>query len=226
MKVGVLGGIGPQASANFYILVIKKLQESGKIKSNTDFPQMIINSIPAKELITSKIDKKDLDFYFLGLKELDKHNPDFIVMVCNTIHLYYESLDKSIKSNLINIREEMKKKLLELNAKKVTILATPSTISSGLYMYDEFEYENPDLSEQKRLSECVFRFNNASLNDKDKQFMQTIAKKYKNSDVIILGCTEFALMFKGKDFSKIDSVDLMADVVVERILKEKIGNYV
>ena len=58
--IGVLGGIGPEASVEFYAKLVKKLQESGMIKRNEDFPKIIINSIPAPELVGEKIRKKDI----------------------------------------------------------------------------------------------------------------------------------------------------------------------
>ncbi len=54
-KIGILGGIGPEATGHFYLKLIKRLQETGRIKRNTDYPQIIINSIPAPELVDEKI---------------------------------------------------------------------------------------------------------------------------------------------------------------------------
>src|SRR3989344_1847215 len=116
LKIGVLGGIGPEATAEFYSKLIQKLQEKNLIKTNKDYPQIIINSIPAPELIYERISKEDLKPYIRGLKELDKFNPDFIIMVCNTIHLYYDLLQKEIKTKIIDLRKE-----LELYVKKKKI---------------------------------------------------------------------------------------------------------
>ena len=93
-RIGVLGGVGPEATGEFYNKLIRRLQEKGSIKSNRDFPQIIINSIPAPELIYDKISDEELQPYIKGLKELDKFGVDFIIMICNTIHLYYDKLQK------------------------------------------------------------------------------------------------------------------------------------
>ncbi len=88
----MLGGIGPEATGEFYSKLIRSLQEKKLIKNNKDFPHIIINSIPAHELISHKISDEELKPYIEGLKELDKFGVDFIVMVCNTIHLFYDEL--------------------------------------------------------------------------------------------------------------------------------------
>src|SRR3989338_5655614 len=100
IKIGVLGGIGPEATGLFYLKLIKRLQDSGLIRDNQDFPQIIINSIPAPELIFDKVENTDLEVYENGIQELDKMNPDFIVMVCNTIHLYHQSLQSKIATEI------------------------------------------------------------------------------------------------------------------------------
>ena len=68
-KIGILGGIGPEATGEFYNKLIKRLQERGLVKSNRDYPHIIINSIPAPELIYDKISDEDLNPYIKGLKE-------------------------------------------------------------------------------------------------------------------------------------------------------------
>lgn len=70
-KIGILGGIGPEATGGFYLKLISKFQEKKLIRSNRDFPQIIINSIPAPELIYEKVSIRDLRPYLQGLGELD-----------------------------------------------------------------------------------------------------------------------------------------------------------
>ena len=90
-KIGILGGIGPEATGEFYLNLVSKFQKEGLIKSNKDFPPIIVNSIPAPELIYEEVSDKDLEPYIMGLKELEKFGADFIVMACNTIYLFYDN---------------------------------------------------------------------------------------------------------------------------------------
>ena len=68
-----------------------RLQENGHIKNNKDFPQIIVNSIPAPELIQETVSDSDLTPYVSGLRELDRFGVDVIVMVCNTIHPKFDT---------------------------------------------------------------------------------------------------------------------------------------
>ena len=64
--IGFLGGIGPEATGEFYLSLIKKFQEENLIRSNEDYPQIIINSIPAPELIYENGPEKSLESYIKG----------------------------------------------------------------------------------------------------------------------------------------------------------------
>src|SRR3989338_7494975 len=99
ITIGILGGIGPEATGNFYLKLISEIQKQKLVKSNKDYPRIIINSIPAPEL-TSKVNKAQLTDYVYGLKSLEKYGADFIVMVCNTIHLYRDSLQREVNISI------------------------------------------------------------------------------------------------------------------------------
>lgn len=220
-KIGLLGGIGPEATGNFYLDLISKFQEKGLIKSNRDFPQIIINSIPAPELIYEEISDKDLEPYIKGLEELEKFDVDFIAMVCNTIHLFYEKLQKAVKLPILDLRKELKNFLMEKNLKSVAVLATPLIIKKGLYKFEDIEYLDLSENERKLLTEAVFNFNKGLTKNKQIQVVKEIAKGYidKGAEMLILGCTELALMLKDENIPKINPMDLLAEAIIKYSVK-------
>ncbi|MBS3134103.1 aspartate/glutamate racemase family protein [Candidatus Woesearchaeota archaeon] len=222
IKIGILGGIGPEATAEFYSKLIYTLQKEKLIKSNKDYPQIIINSIPAPELIYEKILKEDLKPYIEGLKELDKFNPDFIVMVCNTIHLYYERLQKEVKTPIIDLRKEVKEYLIKNKIKSAFILGTPNTVKQGLYKFKNIRCFNPDNRELKILSKSIFDFNKGYKKEEQIEKTRSICRKYieKGAETIILGCTEFAVMLKNENIPKINIIDILVDAVIERFISK------
>lgn len=217
-KIGILGGIGPEATGDFYNKLILELQKKGLIKSNRDFPQIIINSIPAPELIYDKISNEELQPYINGLKELDKFEVDFIVMVCNTIHLYYDELQKEINTPILNLKEELRELLIRNKIKSTFIIGTPNTIKRGLYKFEDIKSFEPDEKEIEQLTDSIFNFNKGV--DKQKQIkkVRTICHKYLNlgAETIILGCTEFAVMLGEESFPKINTIDVLVEAVIRR----------
>ncbi|MFH1649083.1 MAG: aspartate/glutamate racemase family protein [Candidatus Woesearchaeota archaeon] len=220
MKVGVLGGIGPEATGTFYLKLIAKLQQEGLIQSNKDYPQIIINSIPAKELVGTEVGKEDLLLYRKALNELDKHDPDFIVMVCNTIHLYHEELQSGIKSELVDLREEVKSALERLGIENIAVMGTPSTVSNGLYEFHGFRYFNPTLTQLDELGKAVYNYNRGQ--DKERQVLtaERIAMDCiaRGAQSLLLACTEFSLMLSGRGLPAFDTIDELVSAVVRRYL--------
>lgn len=215
-----MGGIGPEATGIFYNKLIKRLQEKRLIKNNRDYPQIFINSIPAPELIYDKISKKDLNIYIEGLKQLEENKVDFIVMVCNTIHLFYGKLQKEIKTPILDLRNELKKSLAENKIKTVTILGTPSTIKKGLYKFDGIKYINPSVKEMKQLTDSIFNFNKGNETNKQTEVVKKICQKYleKGSEIVVLGCTELALMLSNKNLPTIDTIDVLVESTIVNFL--------
>lgn len=222
-RIGVLGGIGPEATAEFYSKLIRRLQEKNLIKSNVDFPQIIINSIPAPELIYDNISETDLKPYRKGLQELDNFHGDFILMVCNTIHLYYDVLQREIRTPILDLRKEIHNELIKKGIKSVFVIGTPSTIKHGLYKFDNINYFEPDESEMKQLTKSIFDFNRGFETGGCIDFVRHVCKKYleRGADIVILGCTEFALMLDKEKIPKINTIDVLVNSAVDRFISLK-----
>lgn len=219
--IGLLGGIGPETTGDFYLVLISKFQEKGLIKSNRDFPQIIINSIPAPELIYEEISDKDLELYIRGLKELEKFGVDFIAMVCNTIYLSYEKLQKEIKTPIIDLRKEVRNFLTNKNIKSVTVLDTPTVIKKGLYKLKDINSIDLNDKEMRLLTDAIFNFNKGVNKEKQIEIVKSIAKKYfdKGSEFIISGCTELTLMLKDENIPKINTMDILLEAVIRESIK-------
>lgn len=224
IKIGVLGGIGPEATGRFYDGLFRRLQQRG-IEGNTSYPQVIVNSIPAPELV-GKISDDQIIPYRIGLKELDDLGVDFIAMVCNTIHLYRDELQKGIRASIIDLREEVRRKLATENIKKITVLGTGPTIEQGLYAFPEMENVPISHEDIQKLEMIIINYNSGK--DKKNTKYQIadvvgIAVKYINegAQVALLGCTEIAVMLKDVHIPKIDTLDVLIDATIEHDRLEK-----
>lgn len=217
LKIGILGGIGPEASAEFYHRLIKKLQGTGLIKGNKDFPQIIINSIPAPELVGDKISFSQLAPYKDGLRELDEFGVDLIVMVCNTIYLYYDGLQKITRVPILNLKLEVKRKIENGKFRKLALIGTPKTMKSRLYRFNGIKYAPLSDKETRQISAAIFKYNKGEDKAKQRQIVEQIARRCigHGADAILLACTETAIMLEKADIPKIDTIDVLVESVVE-----------
>ena len=221
-RIGILGGIGPEATAEFYSGLIKEIQKKLPIESNKDFPQIIINSIPAPELVGEIIPKEELAPYFKGIQELDLLGVDFIAMICNTIHLFREELQEVTKCPIIDLRKEI---AFKINAKKtnsILVLGAPKTVNK-LYNFKTLKIVKPNKKEIKILSEAIFLFNKGEQKQRQTKKVKKICKKYvgRNAEAVLLGCTEIALMLKKTNMPKIDPMEIMIGSIINRLAKER-----
>lgn len=219
VRIGILGGIGPEATGEFYLNLIKQFQKRGLIKSNEDFPQIIINSIPAPELIYDTMSEEDLTIYLKGLHELEDFGVDFIVMVCNTIHGYYDLLQSNINVPILDLRKEFREYISKNKIKSIVILGTPVAIKGDLFRVDNVRYFELDEEDKYQISKLIFNFNNGTEKEKQSKIAESIAKKYINrgAEIAVLGCTEISLMLKDSKIRKIDTMDILIDASLNHI---------
>jgi len=220
VKIGVLGGIGPESTSYFYKKLIERFQDVFHPRANSSFPQIIINSIPAPEIIYSrKILNKEINAYKKGIIELNLHTPDFIVMACNTIHLFYDELQKLSKSKILDIRKVIFRKIEKFPNNKIFVLGTANTIRRNLYSIPEercLRLANADILFIGKLIEDynlgvakglqIAKFN---------KFLKKIISK-KNV-VVILACTELSLLNRVFEENIISSLDVMVEEVIDNI---------
>lgn len=218
-KIGVLGGIGPEATAEFYAKLIASLQQSGRISHNTDYPQIVINSIPAPSLTRETVTDEDLLPYLKGLEELERNGVDFIAMVCNTIHLFLDILQRHVHVPIIDLRVEVKRTLREKGIRSCLVLGTPMTTGAGLYRFEDVQTHEPTEEEQKQLTGAIEQFNAGINKELHRQGTEKLCRKYlaKGVRVVILGCTEFGVMLKERDIPSVNTIDVLVDATIRRI---------
>jgi aspartate/glutamate racemase len=214
--IGILGGIGAESSARFYVDFIKKFKKQLHPKTNSDFPRIIINSIPADELISGDNQAK-LQQYIIGLKFLENES-DIICIICNTAYNYYDFFTTKISKPIIDLRKIVQNFLFEKRLKTVTILGTPTSYKKNLYIFKDFEYKKLTLEEETKLEKIIFKINTGSETAHDIIFIKNTFQKYKNiSDAVIIGCTELATALDTiNSEKKIDPMNLLINFIVEK----------
>jgi aspartate racemase len=215
VRIGVLGGIGPESTGLFYLRLIRTLQERGDIISNEDYPQMIINSIPGRELLSKRYSEKELETYVRGIMELEHVGVDFIVMACNTIHHYHGLLQSKTMVPILNLREEVSRDLEKRKIKSATVFGTPITIIKQLYKTKDVIYRRPSSEEIRQLSEAIYNFNRGFRREKQIELVNSLVLKHENkSDVVLISCTELSVMVRASG-RRIDTMDILVDLTIK-----------
>ena len=153
---------------------------------------------------------------------MDEFGVDFIVIVCNTIHLYYDKLQKEIKTPILDLRKELRELLKRRGIRSTLIIGTPNTIKQGLYRFKDVNSFEPDETEMKQLTKAIFNFNRGIKKQRQIQRVRKICEKYLKEGVgtIILGCTEFAVMLSEENLPTVNTIDVLVEATIRKFLSE------
>ena len=226
--VGIIGGLGPETTAEFYLDVIFSCQK----KSKTSRPAIIIASVPLPYKIEEEAIVKNVGFEKIPpflikeAKKLEKADADFIVMPCNSLHVFIKEIRNAVGIPVLSIIEETVKFLKKNNLNKVGIVSTSATIENKLYenAFEEngIAYETPDDFQQAKMGKIILNLVNGRQNNNDREELIQIINDFENKDVdcVALACTDLQLLIPKHPRLKIfDTMKILADATVEELLK-------
>src|SRR5438045_323893 len=95
--IGILGGMGPDASTLFYQQVLSEYQRLCKPQFQQDYPEIFLYNLPIPDPISGiKNPERFTSLLIAGLKKLESVGVNFITVPCNTAHIYIDEMRKSI----------------------------------------------------------------------------------------------------------------------------------
>jgi aspartate racemase len=230
-KFGLIGGVGPESTVEYYRLILKRFQE----KLNTkDYPEIVINSINMTEMvryITQAQHDQLADFLAARIRTLEDAGADYGAIASNTPHMVFEKLAERVNIPLISIVEETCKEMQRQQIKKAGLLGTKFTMSGGFYSRVAARYgielivpsrENQDFIHKKYVSELIY---NRILSETKESLIRIIndLKEKESIEGLILGGTELPLILQQSDFSKVIILDTTT-IHVESIVTIMIGD--
>ena len=108
IRLGIFGGMGPEATADLYKQVIK-LTPATKDQDHIPTLMYSMPQIPDRMASIRNDDLKLVPFLVDGLKRLENAGASYIAIPCNTVHYFYDEMVKSVKIPILNIINETAK---------------------------------------------------------------------------------------------------------------------
>lgn len=220
--IGILGGMGPEATADLYMRIVKICQIKYGAKFDSDYPQIIINSIPLPDVVEAKNIDNIYSFLSSGVKILENAGADFIVIACNTVQFLVSKLREEIKIPIIGIPEETLKIVKSNNIKKVGLLATKNTIKMEAFDKEAEKFGmnilTPILEQQNKITNVIMNILSGSKFEQDKLTLQQIIEDLINrgAEAVIIGCTDLPLIINnnGSKVLLLDTTEVLAQASV------------
>ncbi|KZE75729.1 aspartate/glutamate racemase family protein [Paenibacillus elgii] len=223
--IGILAGMGPKSTGPFVDCVVDQCQQIYGAKHDMDFPHMMIYSCPTPFYMDRPVDHAAMEKAIInGAQRLERTGVQFIVIPCNTAHLYYENIKTSVSVPVLNMVDETILKLPN-SAERAALLATPATVQSGIYQ-QALHKLGVDLLHRDHWQHWV----NAMITSiKAGQIQESIIlwqrlhlELVEMVDIAILACTDLNVITKGKqtELAIVDSSLCLAQATVKRYILE------
>ncbi len=220
--LGILGGLGPMATAYFMELVIT-MTSAGR---DQDHLKMVVCSDPAipdrTAYILHKSDDSPLPEMIRLGQQLAQSGAGCIAIPCVTAHYFWQELCQQIPVPVLNAIAGTTCCLQEKGIRKVGIMATDGTIATGIVQRTLEEAGMqvilPGETEQQGVMDLIYRDIKAGKQPDMDLFARIRAHLFDGgAEAIILACTELSLIKKdypiGPGF--IDALEVLARQAVE-----------
>lgn len=222
--IAIIGGMGPEASAYFYNILIKQSIDLFGAVNNDDFPEIILHSIPVPDFISSnKRTNEALEMLKERIVKLNKFNPLCIAIACNTAHILLDNLQKVAHSPFTSIIDEVVKAVKKDGFTTIGLLGTPSTIKSNIYQDAFGKVGINTITLNNNMLNILERIIRNIIAGKTKKEDQLILKRFsdllisKGAQSIVLGCTELPLIFPKNYKKKVyNSLKILSQVLLHK----------
>ncbi|MGE7925189.1 aspartate/glutamate racemase family protein [Viridibacillus arvi] len=219
--LGIIGGVGPLAT----MLVGEMIVRRTKAFTDQEHVHFIIDNdtrIPDRTAhILNPSEPSPVPLMVEDTHKLATAGAELIAIPCNTAHTFYDELQENSPVPVLHMIRETANKAKQLGAKRVGVLATIGTLTSGVYQHalEEVGLEPviPNEQLQKQVMSIIYDCVKAGKTVTRKEWnVIEEAIKTEGCDRIILGCTELSIVNRELtlDDSYIDSLLVLADCAI------------
>ena len=217
--IGIIGGMGSLAAVDLFEKITRMTKASTDhehihvlVDSNTAIPdrtEAILHggADPVPEIVASA-------------RRLEAAGAGLLIMSCNTAHYYFDRIQESINTPLLNMLRETAKEVDRRKLRCVGLLATDATINMKLY-HNVMEEQGiqvivPSETGQRLIMTLIYEGIKAGKSfDMQSVFKEMNEMKARGAQGFILGCTELPIAFAGVDaFSLIDPTTVLARAAI------------
>jgi len=198
---GILGGMGTLATTNFLVEMNKRYFP----ENDQDYFNYILMNhadIPDRtEYILDPTKPNPVESVIEDVHMLNQLKPNFIIMPCNTIHYFFDDIQKETDIPILNMIDLTVEYISEhyKSVRKVGLFATEGTLQSGIYenelLEKGYQVVLPERVLQDKINKLIYYY----IKERSNLFFPLyyeILEDFQTcgADIVLLGCTEVSLM--------------------------------
>lgn len=220
-SVGIIGSFGPTTTAHFFEELLTRME-----KINKQFrPKIILFStpIPLKEeenlILFGQKPETIKKLILEAAVNLEKMGVDFLVLPCNTLHIFISDIQRAIKIPILDVTKLAVDTLMTNNISNVGLLSTSATINNQLFRNNKIKITQLSKKSQLKLDQIicdVVRGKNLG-----NTILNPFITELKNSgaQAVLLACTDLQLIpFNSKNIPIFDTFQILLNKTVQTLL--------
>ena len=222
-RLGVLGGMGPQATQVFYQFVLDRTDAA---RDQDHLPAVILSDTGIPDRTAAILSGNTEGLYqrlLADARMLEGCGCTVLAIPCNTSHFFVDRLRGEIGVPIIHMLRETAAALAAQGKKRPGILATDGTIQMGLYHKEcaslGMEAVSPDPETQGLVMSIIYdEIKQGEKGSRDKFAKIDRAVRRSGCDCAILACTELSVFATYHPLPSfyVDAMMVMAERAVER----------
>lgn len=216
-RLGILGGMGPQATQVFYQRI---LDWTDAARDQEHIPTLIWSDTAMPDRTAAILSGETEPVFqqlLAGARLLEREGCTVLAIPCNTSHYFADRLQEDISIPLIHMPRETVGVLAEEGRRKVAILATDGTIRTGVYQKEctarGIEAVSPPEEVQKLVMSIIYdEIKRGEKGSREKFAVIDRWLRQAGCDSAILGCTELSVYrtYHGLPDHYLDAMDVLA----------------
>ena len=219
--VGVLGGMGPDATVDFMSRVVRATPAD----KDQDHLRILVDNnpqVPNRQEALLRGGEDPGPALASMAKGLEAAGADFLVMPCNTAHAFKEAIEASVRIPLVSIIDVTVEACGDVET--VGVLATDGCISSGVFQQALSERGKRavmlDDAQMQALMQLITRIKAGDAGREVAGGMRALAEALvaRGANAVIAGCTEIPLVLADDmcEVPLVSSTDALARAAVAR----------
>lgn len=221
--VGILGGMGPEATAAFFREVIRLTpaetdQEHLKI--------VVVNDpkIPDRTRHLLEGGESPAPLLVAAARDLQRMGADLIAIPCNTAHAYYREIRSAVRIPVLHIVKETVRRAADVlgeGTRRIGIMSTQATLQVNLYQppLKRYGYDPviPDAETQDLISAAIKVLKSQNGWERASEWLSTaaVALQKQGCGALLLACTELGLVPIRVRLPLLDSLKILAKATVD-----------
>ena len=206
--IGILGGMGPVASADTYVELVKMCQQKYGCVQDSDFPAVVLYSLPLSKFDQRGFSDDSAERHAVvsqllpALKKLEQFGAEVIIIDCNTVHYFFDELQSGIKTPIVNLIAVTVEQVKASHYTKVAVLCSQSSKDVGLYLKplskEGIAVLDTPQADQDMINDAILAVMGGSVTTTHIGNINAMIGRYTQggAQCVILGCTEISNIAK------------------------------